>query len=344
VASFLAARGHAVEAVITAGAAPAVEGYPVHWVSRSLPPVIRHAAGMRLVATHAHRADVVYTTGMVGRSSLGGLVARTPVVVKLTADPAYERARRWGLWRGSLAEFQRGAGLRTLPLRAARDFDLRHAAHVITPSEFLRELVVAWGIAPGAVTMLPNPTPPVPAMRPREELRAEFGFDGPTLVFAGRLTAQKSLGLGIEAARRARVALAIVGEGPDRRALEQLGHARFFGPLPRHKVLELFRAGDAGFLSSSWENFPHVVVEALAVGTPVIATRTGGVGEVLTDGENGLVVEPGDVDALTAAIERFFADEVLAARLRANAAASVAAYSPEHLYGRLEEILLEAAG
>ena len=73
-------------------------------------------------------------------------------------------------------------------------------------------------------------------------------------------------------------------------------------------MLELFRAGDASLLSSSWENFPHTVVEALAVGTPVIATRTGGVAEVLEDGVNGLVVEPGDVDALTAAIERFFAD------------------------------------
>ncbi len=86
-------------------------------------------------------------------------------------------------------------------------------------------------------------------------------------------------------------------------------------------MLELFRAADASLLSSSWENFPHTVVEALAVGTPVIATRTGGVAEVVHDGENGLVVEPGDVDALTEAIERFFADAELQARLRANAVA-----------------------
>ena len=108
-------------------------------------------------------------------------------------------------------------------------------------------------------------------------------------------------------------------------------------------MLELFRAGDASLLSSSWENFPHTVVEALAVGTPVIATRAGGVAEVVRDGENGLLVEPGDVDALAAAIDRFFADAELAERLRANAAASVADYAPERVYGRLEEILLRAA-
>jgi glycosyltransferase involved in cell wall biosynthesis len=300
---------------------------------------------VRLIAARARRADVVYTTGMFGRSSLGTLLARTPFVVKLTADPAYERARRWKLWRGSLEAFQDATrhGITTLPLRLSRDFDAKRAAHVVTPSSYLRELAIRWGVSPDKATVLPNPAPPVPELRPREELRRELGFDGPTLVFAGRLTAQKSLDVGIEAARRAGIALAVAGDGPDRAALERLGHARFLGTLPRERVLELFRAGDASLLSSSWENFPHAVVEALAVGTPVIATRTGGVAEVVRDGENGLVVEPDDVDALTAAIERFFGDDVLAARLREAAAPSVAAYAPERVYSRLEEILERAA-
>ena len=343
VAAFLRGRGHEVEAVITADAAPAPAGYPIRWVRRSLPVGVRHAQGLRLVAARARHVDVVYTTGMFGRSSLGALVARTPYVLKLTADAAYERARRLGLWKGELEEFQVRPTRVTLPLRLARDVDVRRAAHVVTPSAYLRELALGWGVRPERVTVLPNPAPPLPELRPREELRHELGFEGPTLVFAGRLTAQKSLDLGIEAARRAGVALAIAGDGPDRTALERLGHARFLGPLPRPAVLELFRAGDASLLSSSWENFPHTLVEALAVGTPVIATRTGGVAEVVRDGENGLVVEPGDVDALAAAISRFFADEELASRLRANAAGSVAEYAPEHAYGRLEEILLEAA-
>jgi glycosyltransferase involved in cell wall biosynthesis len=344
VAAFLRAQGHEVEVVTTADAEPDHEDYPVRWVRRSLPPGIRHVDGVRLVRARARRSDVVYTTGMFGRSSLGALGARKPFVVKLTADPAYERARRWGLWRGSLEEFQRSAPLTTLPLRLARDADVRRAAHVITPSAYLRELALGWGVEPGRATVLPNPAPPVPELRPRDELRAELGLDGPMLAFAGRLTAQKSLEAGIEAARRAGVALVVAGDGPDRAALERLGHARFVGPLPRPRVLELFRAADASLLSSSWENFPHTVVEALAAGTPVIATRTGGVAEVVRDGENGLLVEPGDLDALTEAIERFFADRDLAGRLRANAASSVADYAPERVYGRLEEILAGAAG
>ena len=137
----------------------------------------------------------------------------------------------------------------------------------------------------------------------------------------------------------------IAGDGPDRAALERLGARALPRPAARARgVLELFRAADASLLSSAWENFPHTVVEALAVGTPVIATRTGGVAEVVEDGVNGLIVEPGDVAALTAAIRLFFTDAELAARLRAAAAPSVAGYAPaERVYGRLEQILVRAA-
>lgn len=344
VAAFLRGRGHEVEVAITADAQPAPEGYPVHWVRRSMPPGARHAATVRLLVSLSRRADVVYTTGMLGRSSLGALVARTPFVTKLTADPAYERARRWGLSQGSLEEFQTAAGVPTLPLRLARNADLRRAAHVVTPSAYLRELAIGWGVSPERLSLLPNPAPPLPELRSREELRREHGFEGPTVVFAGRLTAQKALDVGIEAARRAGVELVIVGDGPDREALERLGYGRFVGALPRREVLELFAAADASLLSSAWENFPHSVVEALAVGTPVIATRTGGVAEVLTDGVNGLVVEPGDPAALAAAIERFFSEPGLAERLRESAAPSVADYSADQVYGRLEGILERAAG
>jgi glycosyltransferase involved in cell wall biosynthesis len=229
----------------------------------------------------------------------------------------------------------------TLPLRMARDADVRRAAHVVTPSEYLRGLALGWGARPERVTVLPNPAPRLPELRPREELRRELGFEGPTLVFAGRLAAQKSLDVGIEAARRAGVALVIAGDGPERAALERLGYARFLGPLARPAVLELFRAGDASLVSSSWENFPHTVVEALAVGTPVIATSTGGVAEVVHDGENGLLVEPGDVEALAEAIRRYF--DGLEPTLRARAAGSVERYLPERVYGQLEQILLRAA-
>ena len=352
VAAYLRSRGHDVEVVTTAASAPAPEEYPVRWVSRSLPKGVIHARTAAEIARRARRAQVVYTTGMFGRSASGATLARRPYVVKLTADPAFERARRRGMVGGDVDEFQRSRGdaaIRTL--RVARDAELRHAAHVFTPSAYLRDLAVGWGVPPEHVSVLPNPSPPLPELRPRDELRAELGLDGIALAFAGRLTAQKSLGLAFEAvAANDGVTLLVAGEGDERAPLERRvaelgldGRVRFLGAQPRERVLELFRAADASILSSSWENFPHTVVEALAVGTPVLATATGGVAEVVRDGENGLLVPSGDAAALADAVRRFVADEALRDRLRAGAEPSVAAYAPEVVFARLEETLARVA-
>lgn len=346
VASFLLGRGHAVEVVTTAAAPPAAEAYPVRWVARSLPRGVRHLRAAALVAGRAREADVVYTTGMLGRSASGATLARKPYVIKLTADPAFERARRGGLAGAGVDAFQQGGGVRSGALRLARDLELRGATHVFCPSAWLRDLVVTWGVPGERVDVLPNPAPVVGELRPRDELRAELALDGPVFVFAGRLTAQKSLDVALEAVAAAGVTLLVAGEGPERGALERWRDAlglgdrvRFLGPQPRSRVLELYRAADAALLSSSWENFPHGVVEALAVGTPVVSTAVGGVGEVVEDGVNGLLVPAGDPAALAAAVTRVATGPELRARLATAAAPSVAAYAPERLYARLEQVL-----
>jgi len=117
---------------------------------------------------------------------------------------------------------------------------------------------------------------------------------------------------------------------------------RFLGSVGRNDVLRLFAAADACLLSSAWENFPHTVVEALAVGCPVIATRVGGVPEVVRDGDNGLLVPPGDPEALGAAIARFFSDAELRARLAGRAASSVARHTEDEVFSAIEAALLEA--
>jgi glycosyltransferase involved in cell wall biosynthesis len=351
-AAFLRSRGHAVEVVTTAGREPAGEAYDVHWAPRWLPVGLRHVVVAALVARRARGADVVYATSMLGRSSLGSAIARRPLVVKLTGDEAYERARRRGLFAGDLDEFQRlEGGLAIALLRRVRDLALRRAEHVFVPSSYLRELALRWRLPPERVSVLPNPAPELVELREREELRRELGFDGPTLAFAGRLTAAKALDVAFRALTGVEgVTLVLAGDGPDRDALERTaselglnGRVRFLGAQSRSRVLELFHAADASLLSSSWENFPHTVVEALAVGAPVIATSVGGVPEVVRDGENGLLVPPGDSEALAAAIRRYFDDAELRERLRAAAAPSVEAYRPERLLAEIEARLLAAA-
>jgi glycosyltransferase involved in cell wall biosynthesis len=350
-ADFLRARGHTVEVVTTADRAPEPRDYRVTWVSRRLPPGVRHAAAVRAVAGRGRRNDVVYATSMVRRAALGATLSRRPLVVKLVSDEVFERQQREGRFAGTLDEFQHVGGARVRFLRSTRNRALRGARHVLCPSAYLREVALGWGIDPARLSVLPNPAPEVPTLPSRDELRRELDLSGPTLAFAGRLGPQKSLDVALEAvAELPEVTLVVAGDGPDRGALERRardlgvdGRARFLGSVPRDGVLRLFRAADASVLSSSWENLPHTVLEALAVGSPVIATSVGGVPEVVRDGENGLLVPARDPRALAEAIRRFFADEGLRTRLSAAAPSSVAGYTEDAVFSGIEERLAEAA-
>jgi glycosyltransferase involved in cell wall biosynthesis len=109
-------------------------------------------------------------------------------------------------------------------------------------------------------------------------------------------------------ARRPGALLEIVGDGPRRAELEQLaertgiaGSVRFLGLRSRHEIAELMRQVDVFALPSLWENAPHVVIEALASGLPVVATDVGGVSE-LVEGFDAELVPPAAPDALADAI------------------------------------------
>lgn len=351
-ADFLHRRGHEVEVVTTADVAPAPQEYLVHWVSRRQPAGLRHLRCALLVRKRGAHSDVVYATSMVRRSALGAALAHRPLMVKLVSDEVFERMQRSGRFSDSLDAFQRvGGGPRVRFLRWTRGWALRRASRVLSPSAYLRGIALGWGLDPERVSVLPNPAPEIPLLASRDDVRAALSLEGPTLAFAGRLGAQKALGVALDAlATVPGVTLAIAGDGPERERLgrraRELGlgaRARFLGAVSRETVLRLFRAADASLLSSSWENFPHTVVEALAVGTPVIATAVGGVPEVVRNGENGLLVPPDDPDALATAIRRFFDDDELRRRLADRAAGSVAEYAEETVFSRIEDELEVAA-
>jgi glycosyltransferase involved in cell wall biosynthesis len=349
-ADHLVAAGHEVVAVTTADRAPAPRGFEVRWVPRHIPPGLRHLRAVAVIAASARDADLVYAAGMVGRSGLAALVARRPIVVRLAGDPAYERAVRRGLTHAPVERFQRERGAQIALLRAVRDLALRRATRIVVPSRFLANVATGWGIRPARIAVLPNPVDP-PVLDDREELRRRHGFDGPTLAFTGRFAPQKSLGVALDALSRVEgVSLVLAGDGPERPAVEATARrtglgsrVRFLGPQPRQVVFELLRAADAALLTSTWENFPFAVVEALAVGTPVLATNVGGVPEIVEEGRNGLLVPPNDPEAMAAAITRFFGDEGLRERLRAGAAESASRNTPDVVFGQLAAILEAAA-
>lgn len=331
-AEWLLAHDHRVEVLTTASSPPTPRAYAVHWVSRRLPPGARHAAVAAAVARHARNADVVYATSMVGRTALGCLVARRPFVAKLTSDPAFERSHRRGLGADDAV---------ARALRALRNWSVRRAAHVVCPSEYIAELAASWRGADG-ISVLPNPAPDVD-----DALPVTPPGTRPLVAFAGRLTAAKNLDVALRAVERLPEAtLLVIGDGEERQRLEAIAgdRVRFVGARPRGEVLGLLAAADVVVLPSAWENFPHAAVEALAMGTPVVATRVGGVPEIVHDGENGVLVEAGDDDAFAEALAHVVGNDAFRRSLAQAAAPSVSRFAADVVYGELERILIEAAG
>jgi glycosyltransferase involved in cell wall biosynthesis len=351
VCDWLVRRGHQVTVVTFADRAPQPRPYPVHWVSRRLPPGARHVHAASLVARLARDADVVYSIAILGRTTAAATLAGTPHVIKLTTDPVFERSLHWRLTDSDLVMFQQREGVIVNALRRVRNAALVRASRVLLASRALHELAISWGVPEEKTELVPNPIAAPDSLPANGDVRRRHGIDGPLVVYAGRLVPQKSVDVALEAVHRNPAATVLIaGEGPEREALEQYarrmglnGQARFLGPQSRHTVFELLRAADAAILSSSWENFPHVAVESLCVGTPVIATAAGGVPEIVRDDWNGLLVPVGDGEALGSALGRYIDDDDLRGRLRANAVESVAEFAPDRVLQRLEQILAEAA-
>ena len=341
---FLVGRGHTVEVVTMGDGEPAERPCEVNVVSRRLPFPLRYGLVALRGARAARNADVLYASATVGAAAAASVLSRRPLVVKLTSDPAYERSRRYRLYPGAPAEF---GTARTRPVRllkALRNASLRRARTIVVPSAYLARIAEGWGLDRRRIHVLTNPAPPPREVEPE-------ALEPGTFVFVGRLTEAKDLPTAIAAAALVPAArLVVVGDGPDRAELERLaaaspaaGRIEFRGSLPRDDALRVVAGATAGLLSSAWENLPHSAVEALSVGVPVVATAVGGVPEVVRDGANGLLVEPGKPEVLAAAMRRVLEEPGLRDRLAAGAKPSVEALSSEAVYTRLESLLAEAA-
>jgi sugar transferase (PEP-CTERM/EpsH1 system associated) len=178
---------------------------------------------------------------------------------------------------------------------------------------------------------------------------------GDRVVSVGRLAAVKDYPTLLRAARRVVDALPsfhldLVGDGPERTALESLrselgldGHVTFLGE--RHDVRERLQAADVFVLSSTSEGLSLALLEALASGLPIVATRVGGNAQVVTDGETGRLVPPSDPGALAEALIDVLTDRPRqsamgrAARRRAEEHFSLTA-----VMGRYESLYSELLG
>lgn len=235
---------------------------------------------------------------------------------------------------------------------------------LVAVSPEVRDELVELGVAPrGKFAVIPLGIPLEERLGGPEaglDLRHAYGIPQHAFVvgWVGRMTGVKDTGalLRIAATLRARgidAVLCMVGDGPERERLEQLAHdlgiARsvYFAGY-QAEVAPFYALFDAFLLPSVNEGTPVSAIEALASGTPVVATRVGGVPDVVRDGIDGFLVEPGDLAGATDRLAALARQPSLRRRLGAAGRERVRArYSVDRLVrdvDRLYRSLLEAKG
>ncbi len=155
------------------------------------------------------------------------------------------------------------------------------------------------------------------------------------LVYVGRLSAEKGVPILFESlnllkAQNIEVELTLLGDGEDRAFLENLAKEMdvddrviFGGFVDQETIANTLRASDIFVLPSFAEGIPVALMEAMAIGIPVIATYVGGITELVIDGETGQVVSPSDPVSLSDAIARYADDQTFCKRIAAQARTKV---------------------
>jgi glycosyltransferase involved in cell wall biosynthesis len=215
----------------------------------------------------------------------------------------------------------------------------------VSPSLFLKQTIEDMGFR-GNMVYLPNPVETL-------EWQPRFDWDIPSLVYFGRLSEEKGLRTLLEAvAGNYGLSVKLIGDGPLREELEllagsrQLHNVRFLGYLSGAQFRKEIRDAMLVVLpSESPENNPLAVLEAFALGKPVLASRLGGIPELVKDGVTGMTFSARNVDDLRGKISQLSARPEILGFMGRNARALVESrFSPDKYYEGLMQVYRMALG
>ncbi|CCH86534.1 Glycosyltransferase [Modestobacter italicus] len=302
------------------------------WALAALPRALAHPAGTPAIdVVHAHQGEDLATLVLARAAARRH---RCPLVVTVHCSVGHTLA---------------GRTLHVRLLRAVGGWiertTLRRADAVVVLTERTAAALRADGVPAGRIAVVPSGFEPALFAAPdtgagAEPARLRIGY-------VGRLAAQKRVDLLVTAFGRMTedADLVVVGDGPERarvhRLVEQSPAAdriRTTGFVEHSAVPGVLASLDVLVLPSAYEEMGSVLTEAMAAGLPVVASDVGGIPEVVRHGETGLLVPPGDVAALAAALDRLVADPGLRDHLAAGARRRAADYSWPSLAARVAEL------
>ncbi len=263
--------------------------------------LFRYIQYVSLLWKHSASVDVIYAMGPVNAGFPALIVSkirRKKFFVKIVGDYAWEQGmQRFGV-NDLIDVFQKKSyGLQVQCLRWVQSFVAQHAQGVIVPSDYLKGIVYGWGVNENRIHKIYN--------------SIDFKVSDPLLkspqekwiVSVGRLVPWKGFSLLIDVIADLQkefpnVRLKIIGHGPEQENLklkikhqELNGVVEMVGNIPHQKTLSYIQSADMFILNSGYEGLSHVMLEALSLGRPVVASRVGGNPELLEPFDMGALFE-----------------------------------------------------
>ncbi len=310
---------------------------------RHLPPLIRHIAYGWKLASMARHADIILVQDTVSTgfpAAIAAFILRKPLIVRVPGDYAWEQGtQRWGV-KEPLEEFQnRLYGWQISVLRWIQRLVVRRAARIIAPSEYLAKIIFGWLSETKQINVIYNGVVISDASQSEREENL--------IVSSGRLVSWKGFDALIDiVAKHADWRLTILGDGPEKdllaRKIKDAGAAEritLAGQVSHTEAQRWFKRASVFVLNSGYEGLSHTLIEAMAAGSPVIATRIGGNPEVVRDGIDGVLIPARDEAALEKALREMLSDTNLRAKYSGLAAKRAHEFSIEKTVAKTAELL-----
>jgi glycosyltransferase involved in cell wall biosynthesis len=343
-------RGHSIIAITLSDVPIYTDAYNFDLIRiprNSFKP-IRLLKTILCIIHYGRQADLLFVNGLALETTIANYLLKKPVVQKVVGDFAWERARNKGWTASNIDEFQKKRyPLKIELLKRLRSFCINKSDLVIVPSLYMSTIIKGWGIGEKKIAVIYNSSD-----KPLYNDSVEFPeFEGFTIIAIGRLISLKKVDNLIRVvAELSNCRLIIVGSGPEEQNLKNIARELginnrviFTGQVTRENALSYLKLADLFVQNSIHEGFPHVVLEAMQIGVPVIATKVGGTTEIVEDNVTGILVEQNNNEQLKRAIEVLIKDKELKKKLVINAKEQLEKFSAKQMVESTLKVFSEIA-
>ncbi len=282
---------------------------------RHLPKIIRHFVYFLKVLELGRKSDIIFAQdpASVGLPSLlASKILRKKFILKIVGDYAWEQFQIKSEKFTSLEEFQnKKQDFITELRRKIERWAANNADKIIAPSQYLKKIIMMWGVPKNKINVVYN------------------SFSIPVLPNKLNLTGFNIVSVGRPVPWKGFKALAEIMPEIMKEISDVKLHT--ISDFPHKEVLRYLYSCDLFILNTGYEGFSHQILEAMAMGIPVITTNAGGNPEIITNNENGVLVEYNNKEQLKNAILKLYKDKNLSEMLAKNAKEKIKEFNKEKM-------------